>query len=267
MTTQKDIRKAQIKTMAVVLADSVVGQLIKAGAERGELRGFASEVIRSISHKAFADQDILDRNGDCDESGPERNTLSMSVRKSPEGKCCLSDGRVLLRPLTEADHDLLSKWAQEGEIEHTLSHRLLMQLVAQMDNRTIVPWSNQQIFIVCNENKEPVGLICLLKIRPEIGQAETAKLLGDPAARGKGYASAASRLLLAYAFNELSLGRIYLQTAGFNLHNIVLNEKVGFMFEGVLRNSDKIGDKLVDVVIMSILRREFFQRYRIERSE
>jgi len=267
LTAQEEIRKAQIKTMAAVLADSVVGQLVQAGAKRGALIGFASEVLRSINHKAFADQDTLGENGTCDESGADRNALSLSVRRSPDGKCCLSDGRVLLRPLREADHNLLAKWAQEEEIEHTLSRRLLMQLVARMDDRTILPWSNQQVFMVCSENEEPVGLICLLNIRPEIGQAETAKLLGEPAARGKGYATAASRLLLAYAFNELSLCRVYLQTAGFNLHNIKLNEKVGFMFEGILRNSDKISDKLVDIVIMSILSREFFQRYRVERTE
>ena len=93
------------------------------------------------------------------------------------------------------------------------------------------------------------------------GQGEIAKLLGNPDALGAGYAREASALLLAFAFERLGLERIYLRTNGFNLHNIKLNERLGFQFEGILRSSYRLNGELIDVVLMSMLAAEYYRKY------
>ena len=120
------------------------------------------------------------------------------------------------------------------------------------------------LLVICDETGQGVGMVCLFGVDPAVRQAEMTKLLGSPTARGKGYATEAVKLALAYAFVELDLRRVYLRTAGFNFQNIKLNEKVGFRFEGVLRRSRLIAGEVVDVALMSILSEEFHRLYRVE---
>jgi RimJ/RimL family protein N-acetyltransferase len=153
----------------------------------------------------------------------------------------------------------LKRWCEQPHIQRTCSHKLLTELIeGSVDER-----DERHDFVVQDESESPVGLVSLFRINRTVRQAETAKLVGEPAALGAGYAHEATCLLLGYAFHNLDLQRVYLRTNGFNLQNIGLNEKIGFRFEGILRASDVLNQELVDVVLMSMLGREFYRRYRV----
>jgi len=250
--------RRQHEIMCRVLAESVVAQLLAAGCDAGELIDFGGEVLRIIAERGFA--------AEVDETpanGPgETPRREIPYRLTPlDGDLHRIHGpRVTLRPLAPDDLPLLADWQQDVAIRQSFSARMLSQLTddatSEGQSQSQKPLSRRD-FIVCDENDQPIGLLCLHNIDTAVSQAEIAKLIGAPHARGKGYAKESTGLVLAYAFDELGLGRVYLRTAGFNLHNIKLNEKIGFRFEGILRGSDVLDDRRVDVVLMSILRREF----------
>lgn len=248
-----EIRR-QHEIMCRVLAESVVAQLLAAGCDAGQLIDFGGEVLRIIAERGFAAQVE-----DSPENGPgaaQRQEIPYRLTPAGGGLHRIHGPRVTLRPLVADDLPLLAGWRQDAAIRQSFSARMLSRLThgGASDDREQLP---RRDFIVCDEDGQNIGLMCLHNIDTAVSQGEMAKLIGAPHARGKGYAKESTGLVLAYAFDELGLGRVYLRTAGFNLHNIKLNEKIGFRFEGILRGSDVLDDRRVDVVLMSILRREF----------
>ncbi|MCS4515774.1 GNAT family N-acetyltransferase [Clostridium botulinum] len=58
---------------------------------------------------------------------------------------------------------------------------------------------------------------------------------GEEEARGKGYGTQVTELVLNFAFKELNLHRIHLTVLEYNHRAIKLYEKVGFRREGTYR--------------------------------
>ncbi|HUS93432.1 MAG TPA: GNAT family protein, partial [Phycisphaerae bacterium] len=258
--SEEQKRRKQLEITCRVLAGSVVRQLIDSGCDAGQLIDFASEVLRCVT-----DRGLSDGPGPVAPVPAERAKITtVAYRAEPLGDHHhrVLGSRVMLRPLDVGDGDLLAAWAAEREIRRTLSEGLLRHLLARMSE--VVADPSRRDLVVCNEGGRAIGLVTLYDIDEEIGQAEMAKLLGDPAMRGKGYAKEATHLLLAYAFHELALRRVFLRTAGFNLHNIRLNEKVGFKFEGILRRAHLLDGTPIDIALMSMLRAEYLRAFRLE---
>ena len=249
---QPDIRR-QHEMMCRVLAESVVSQLVTSGCNAGELIDFGSEVLRNIAERGFAAE--VAESPEDEEVAAARQKIPYAATPLDGGLHRVEGGRVTLLPLADDDRPLLADWQKDVAICQSFSMRLLEQLTENMVSDC--HGSADRDFVICDENGQGIGLICLHHVDAGVSQAEIAKLIGSPEARNKGYAREATGLALAYAFDELGLGRVYLRTAGFNLHNIRLNEKIGFHFEGILRGSDILVDRRIDVVLMSILRREF----------
>lgn len=106
-----------------------------------------------------------------------------------------------------------------------------------------------------------IGNCGLTGIDRQRGKAELWMYLGPVQSRSRGLGSSALRQLLAHGFRELGLNRIWLRVVATNpgaerfyMHN-------GFVVEGRLRQ-DTICDGVgIDVVVMSILEKEFEQRH------
>ena len=74
---------------------------------------------------------------------------------------------------------------------------------------------------------------------------------------GKGYGTDAMRLLLRYAFGELNLERVSLNTFGYNERAQRSYLKAGFTLEGRQREWLRASDRRWDMVYMGILRDEW----------
>ncbi|MDP6633937.1 MAG: GNAT family protein [Phycisphaerae bacterium] len=250
-------KRKQDEILCRVLAESVVTQLIRSGCETGQLIGFTSEIMRNVIDRGFAQPDLHVEQP----HHPRPNVVEVPFEcETQDNKTVIRGLRVSLRPLTPDNLPLLDTWAQDKDIHHSLSRSLVCDLQGEL---TRPDTHTRESFIIHDEHDQPIGLTSLFNLSSSPSCGEMAKLVGDPNARGKGYAKESEVLMLAYAFDRLNLNRVFIRTAGFNLQNIKLNEKLGLRFEGILRECNMLDEELVDIVVMSILSREFEAIYRL----
>jgi RimJ/RimL family protein N-acetyltransferase len=74
-----------------------------------------------------------------------------------------------------------------------------------------------------------------------------------PEARGRGVATRAVRLLAAWGFDELRLGRVEIKSQSDNAASHRVAERAGFTREGVLRSHALIKGRRRDMVVFSLL--------------
>ena len=78
----------------------------------------------------------------------------------------------------------------------------------------------------------------------------------------KGYGTKAIDLMLKYAFEYLNMNRVSLKVYEYNERAIHVYEKCGFKVEGRLRKAKFFKGRYWDVLVMSILRDEYFESRR-----
>ena len=250
-------KRKQDEILCRVLAESVVTQLIRSGCETGQLISFTSEIMRNVIDRGFAQPDLHVEQP----HHPQPKIVQVPFECTSEGgRTVIRGARVSLRPLMPDDRPLLETWARDKDIQHSLSRSLVSDLMAEL---TQPDTHTRESFIIHDARDHPIGLTSLFNLSASPACGEMAKLLGSPDARGKGYAKESEVLMLGYAFDRLKLNRVFIRTAGFNLQNIKLNEKLGLRFEGILRECRMLDEELVDIVVMSILSREFEAIYRL----
>ena len=157
----------------------------------------------------------------------------------------------------------LSRWARDSEY-----FRLL-------DSDPAFLWSEKWVkgWLEKEQEKEPpediffsirtlegdclIGFISLGGFQWSHGEAWVGIALGERSYWGKGYGTDAMCVILRYAFMELNLYRVSLDTFEYNPRAIRSYEKAGFTFEGRLRSYLNREGRRWDVLIMGILRDEW----------
>ena len=100
------------------------------------------------------------------------------------------------------------------------------------------------------------GYAAVKAIKPEHGEAELSLWL-DEACAGSGYATEASRVLVAYAFGPLALHRLCAYHMVRNPASGRVLRRVGFREEGVLRQAVRKWGVWEDVVVVGLLREDW----------
>ena len=77
---------------------------------------------------------------------------------------------------------------------------------------------------------------------------------------GRGLMTAAVAALVAHAFGESRLHRVELRIAPDNRRSRALAARLGFREEGVLREAERFGDEHRDLIMHSLLAREWLER-------
>ena len=121
--------------------------------------------------------------------------------------------------------------------------------------RTVLDPS-QRLFVI-DVDGEPVGTVSLSKIDLVNRKAEYGRLCVASHSRRNGYATAAMRELLAYAFGDLDLHRVWGDIFAFNREAIRLDMEMGFKQEGVFHDHVLKSGLYLDVVRMAILEDEW----------
>ncbi|MEE1244206.1 MAG: GNAT family protein [Acutalibacteraceae bacterium] len=123
-----------------------------------------------------------------------------------------------------------------------------------MANRAV----NVRCAIVDDSDNIIKGLVSLNSIDYLNQSAELNIMIGDEDNCGKGIGTFAVNVILKHAFENMNLRRIYLTALEDNSRARHLYEKLGFVQEGVLRESNFKNGKFINMVMYSILREEFY---------
>lgn len=166
-----------------------------------------------------------------------------------------SDMTIYLRPMTDADTDLIVSWRNQESVRRNFIYQELFTRESHENwIHTMVETGKVVQMIICEtEGDRPVGSVYLRDIDPRHRKAEYGIFIGGEGARGKGYGTMAAKLMIRYAFEELGLHRLFLRAFADNLQAIRSYEKAGFEREAYLREDVCIDGCYRDIVLMGIL--------------
>ncbi len=102
-----------------------------------------------------------------------------------------------------------------------------------------------------------VGTIWLWNMDSRIGGAELSIFIADKAYWGTGIGTDAVNALVDFAFGFLTLHRIWLFTSAENVRAKHAFEKAGFVLEGKIRGNQIRRGKVLDSLLMSMLRSDW----------
>jgi diamine N-acetyltransferase len=105
---------------------------------------------------------------------------------------------------------------------------------------------------------ERAGFVILQGCRNPHGSVELKRIVLQP--KGRGLGRACVRLLKQMAFRDLHAHRFWLDVKTLNTRAFALYESEGFIEEGRLRESVKVGDGYDSLIVMSMLESEYQMR-------
>lgn len=177
-------------------------------------------------------------------------------------------GRLaMLGPMSREQIPVYHRWLNNFETLHSQGEPPQMpdalESVARWYENYVLARSDVAWFtIYALETKQPVGWTELKDIDHHHGTAEFAIMIGEPAARGKGYGSEVTRLMLEYGFSSLGLHNIHLNYLEFNGAARQTYTKAGFREYGRRTGAHRSGHQRWDVVYMECLSADFSSRDR-----
>jgi RimJ/RimL family protein N-acetyltransferase len=144
----------------------------------------------------------------------------------------LSGHGVILTPLGLGDLELVRAWRNRDEVRIHFGDSGYIgpeQQAAWYDRYRSRP-DDVMFLIRLADRRLPVGAIALYNIEPAARRAEYGRIMiGEAAARGRGTAAAASRVLCQWAFGSLHLGSLYLWVMEDNHRALALYRRLGFV--------------------------------------
>lgn len=153
------------------------------------------------------------------------------------------------------------RWYENSEFARLFDSRAayprsVTRLQALMDS-LLKPTDSYPFAIRRHDDDAMIGFADIDDVQWANGTAWVSIAIGDPINRGLGYGTEAMRLLIGYAFRELSLHRLQLTVFSYNEPAIRLYEKLGFVREGVYREALHRDGQRHDMLLYGLLRREW----------
>ncbi len=173
----------------------------------------------------------------------------------------LTAQRIALRPLTAgdvpalyrvfSDPEVMRYWSSPAFADESEARELVENVQRGFENRTFFQWG------LCRQDDDAViGTCTLWQLDPENRRSEIGFILGREH-WGHGYMSEALRALLDFAFSELGLRRLEADVDPENAPSIALLDRLGFRYEGHLRERWLVAGKVCDSLIYGLLAREW----------
>lgn len=169
--------------------------------------------------------------------------------------------RLILRQATEQDSDdILELYANENVVQHMP----LDPFNSIEDAKGEISWY-KKIFLeqtglrwVIEEkvNKKVIGTCGYLNYEVEHNRIEIGYDL-SPESWGKGIMTETLKAIIHFAFSELNANKIEAQITSENDASLHLVSKLGFHRDGVLREHEFEKGRYIDLVIYSLLAREY----------
>ncbi len=175
--------------------------------------------------------------------------------------------RVRLRAAEKSDISLFHKWINDPDVTENLIQHYPISITeeeAWYERMLATPIENHVHVIEIRQNDEqdlpywlPIGNIQFLDIHWRPRHSEVGIMIGEKDYWDQGYGSEAMKVLLKHGFETLNLNRIWLVVYEKNLRGISAYKKCGFKEEGRLREAHYQHGHYYDIIVMSVLRKEW----------
>jgi len=162
---------------------------------------------------------------------------------------------IYLRLMTYEDTEKIVEWRNSDSVRKRFIYQGLFTKESHENwIKTMVETGKVVQMIICEIGTDkPVGSVYVRDIDKTHHKAEYGIFIGEKDARGKGYGTAAAKLMVRYCFEELALHRLFLRVYAENERAIRSYEKAGFVKEALLRDDVYIDGEYKDIVLMGIL--------------
>ena len=171
--------------------------------------------------------------------------------------------RLRLRAIEREDVKRYYEWVNDPEVTYGLSLYLPMSNLDEerwFESATQRDPNEKPLAIEVREGKEwkLIGNCSVFGVEWVSRTGELGIMIGDKSAWNRGYGTEVMTLLLRHCFETLNLNRAFLRVYAENARAQRAYEKAGFVEEGRMRQAVFKHGKYEDVVIMSVLRSEWF---------
>lgn len=170
--------------------------------------------------------------------------------------------RLIIRDSVFADCDLFYQWEIQDYIRKCFSiskgetkEEIFKRFILRSEDPTM-----RQYTIVLAENGLPIGRVYLTRYDESLRNVDINRIyIGREEYLRKGLGEEALRLLLNYFFVELQMERVELNHYPDNKRAAALYKKVGFQYEGFLRQFTIRDGKYYGLYQLSMLRAEYLE--------
>ncbi len=177
--------------------------------------------------------------------------------------------RIRFRAVEPADLDRFLVWINDPDVTENLLQQLPISSVEEKswyEKMMALPPARHVMVIEIRKSSDgitrsdewiAIGNIQFISMDERLGSASVGIMIGEKDHWDNGYGTEAMQLMLAHGFNTLNLNRIYLSVCKKNLRGIRAYEKAGYKLEGTLREAHYQHGEYSDMLIMSVIRREW----------
>ena len=169
----------------------------------------------------------------------------------------MQDARITIRKFEKSDIPKKVEWINNPANNRFLHYNIPLSIEGTERWFDSHQGETTRYDAVIEADGVPVGTIGLLSIDRKNSKAEYYIAMGETSYKGKGVAKEASKLILAYGFEELGLNRIYLFTEVDNIAAQKLFERVGFKREGILKQDVYSHGAFADRIAYGCLKEEW----------
>ena len=169
--------------------------------------------------------------------------------------------RLSLRPLESADLEAVADFFADPQALYFYLPDLLLPRSRSQLEKLMELWNDgrSNFVFACRYQGRTLGLLTLSDLDPLAGNAELGIMLTDSRDWGQGLATEALELMMAYAFGDLRLHRLYARIAPDNQASLKLFRRLGFIQEGRFREVVRRGDAYGDLLLFGLLEPEYRQ--------
>ena len=168
---------------------------------------------------------------------------------------------IYLRPMTVEDTDRIVTWRNRDFVRRNFIYQ------EPFTREGHLSWIQDQVetghvvqFMICLSDDREIGSVYFRDIDRQEGVAEYGIFIGEEEALGRGYGTAAARLALRFAFEDMQLRTIFLRFLADNIAARKSYENAGFrMTDRKETVMTKQGER--EVCFMEIDRRRFRDIY------
>lgn len=193
----------------------------------------------------------------------------MSTEQAPPVKVSRAGGPIVLRPVRVEDAEAILGWLNDPEITKNFAgfgkplsleeeRAFLARMVASREDRlfAIEESSSSSTEMASSPSAPPriLGTVGLHRIYWPARNARLGVMIGARDRQRRGLGQEALRLVIAYAFESLSLHKVWLVHYADNARMRHIAGKLGFSVEGVLRDEYFHADRYHDMVRQALLR-------------